>query len=149
MRRASDVKKEQMHMAAVDASRAAREFLEPIVSELKSKLTEQHGMSQRDMRKMVSSIDQVKNTMSLAETVSATAAGTYATKIHKRIITERRRANAVHRTPEKDKRKMRLGPLQKHDENLIWFIEGGDSALTNKSTRTKSSSRVSHARLKV
>lgn len=151
MQRPNASEKQRRHMAAVEANRAAVDVLESMLIEAKGMLEKKKDMSQSDMKKMVSSMEVIKKTVRLAETVNETAVGHYTNKVHGRIVVERRRTNATHRTPEKVKRRMRLERLQEHNENLTGLIEGGrDATVTKNLTCVRSKPQgMSRTRLKV
>lgn len=144
-------KKQLSLMAAVNATRAARDLIEEIVIEGKGKLAEPDGMmTKRDFRKVLSSIEQIGKTMSLTSEVSTSAVGHYAKQVQNRMSAAKRREDPVHRTPEKTRNKQmykQQGSLEWHHENLT-RLRGEEN--TSFSKKSRNMRRLgSRARLKV
>ena len=135
-------KKQLSLMAAVNATRAARDLIEEIVIEGKGKLADPDGM--------MTSIEQIGKTMSLTSEVSTSAVGHYAKQVHNRMSAAKRREDPVHRTPEKTRNKQmykQQGSLEWHHENLT-RLRGEEN--TSFSKKSRNMRRLgSRARLKV
>ena len=124
----NEMSKQKGIAAALAAARAVQEVVNSTVAESKEKLASEEGMSQRDMRKVLASIEQIGKTMGLTEKASAAALGHYTGKVQSRMeVANRRRTSRDHRTPQKDNAK-RPGSLDWHNEQLegIFGVENTD-----------------------
>ena len=114
----NEMSKQKGIAAALEATRAVQEVVNSTVAESKEKLASEEGMSQRDMRKVLASIERIGKTMGLTEKASAAALGHYTGKVQSRMeVANRRRTSRDHRTPQKDNAK-RPGPLDWHNKQL-------------------------------
>ena len=114
----NEMSKQKGIAAALEATRAVQEVVNSTVAESKEKLASEEGMSQRDMRKVLASIEQIGKTMCLTEKASAAALGHYTGKVQSRMeVAQRRRTSKEHRTPQKNNAK-RPGPLDWHNDQL-------------------------------
>ena len=124
----NEMSKQKGIAAALAAARAVQEVVNSTVAESKEKLASEEGMSQRDMRKVLASIEQIGKTMGLTEKASAAALGHYTGKVQSRMeVAQRRRTSKEHRTPQKDNAKQ-PEPLDWHNDQLegIFGVENTD-----------------------